>query len=443
MKSRRTRLRPPRISADDARSGGGIALALYRGVTRVLSPAVLRARARRGKEDAGRLTERTGLASRERPEGTLVWIHGASVGESLSSLPLISALLERSGRHVLVTTGTLASAQLMKERLPPHAFHQYVPIDSRLYVRRFLAHWRPDLALFVESELWPNLILETRDAGVPMALVNGRVSERSFRGWRYARGLARRLLSAFDMCLAQDSVVAARLTALGVRSVKIAGSLKADAPPLPADETAFSAFLAAAGARPLFLAASTHPGEEELVLQAAEALRKQRPDALTVIVPRHPTRGPEIETLAKSRGYATLRRATGALPASETQVYVADTLGELGLFYRAADFAFLGGSLVPHGGQNPLEAARLETAVITGPYTHNFEEIFRVLLDAQGEGRVNSVKELSQLVLRLSGDPAASARLGARAKEAVMSLRGALTATIETAEALLASHARA
>ena len=404
---------------------------------------MLRGRAKRGKEDSSRLSERMGVPSHERPQGTLVWIHGASVGESLSALPLIAALLEAPNRHVLVTTGTQASAQLMKERLPPRAVHQYVPIDSRLYVRRFLAHWRPDLALFVESELWPNLILETRAAGVPMALVNGRLSEKSFRGWRYARGLARRLLSAFDLCLVQDSVVAERLTALGARSVRIAGSLKADAPPLPLDEAAFSAFLAATGARPLFLAASTHPGEEERVLHAAAALRKQRPDALTIIVPRHTARGPDIEALAKSRGFAALRRTGGALPSSETQVYVADTLGELGLFYRAADFAFLGGSLVPHGGQNPLEAARLETAVITGPYTHNFEEIFRVLLDAQGEGRVRSTEELSALVLRLIGDPGSAARLGARAKEAVMSLRGALTATVETAEALLASHARA
>jgi 3-deoxy-D-manno-octulosonic-acid transferase len=339
-----------------------------------------------------------------------------------------------------VTTGTVTSAKMMEERLPPRAFHQYVPIDSRKAVRRFLAHWRPDLALFIESELWPNLILETRGRGVPMALVNARLSERSFRGWSRAPGLARRLLSAFDLCLAQDEGVARRLMALGASSVQIAGSLKADAPPLPVDETSLSALRAAVGARRLFLAASTHPGEEEAVMRAAHALRKNGLDALTIIVPRHPARGAEIEALAKSHGLMAVRRATGAPPSPETKLYVADTMGELGLFYRAAPFAFLGGSLVPHGGQNPLEPARLGTAIVTGPHTHNFEEIFPVLLAAQGDGLVHSAEDLSRLVQKLIADPVATAQLGARAKSASDCLRGALSATIAAAETLI-THA--
>src|SRR5258705_13650549 len=206
MNSRGTKLRRPHIAADAPGWAAESALALYRGAWGVASaaaPVVLRARAKRGKEDPARLDERRGVPSRERPKGTLIWIHGASVGESLAALPLVSALLEKPGRHVLVTTGTVTSAKMMEERLPPRAFHQYVPIDSRKAVRRFLTHWRPDLALFVESELWPNLILETRARGVPMALVNARLSERSFRGWSRAPGLARRLPSAFDLVLAQ------------------------------------------------------------------------------------------------------------------------------------------------------------------------------------------------------------------------------------------------
>ena len=445
MRFRRTRLRPQPISVEGAR-GGGVALALYRGAMCALSPAapaLLRGRAGRGKEEQARLAERWGTPSRARPEGTLVWIHGASIGESLAALPLVSALLDKPDRHVLVTTGTVTSAQMMAERLPPRAFHQYVPIDTRACVRRFLAHWRPDLALFVESELWPNLILETRERGVPMALVNARLSARSFRGWTYAPGLARRILSAFDACLAQDAEIARRLIGLGAHVVRIAGSLKADAPPLPVDEAALAAFRAALGARPVFLAASTHPGEDVALLEAAAGVRTSCADALTVIVPRHPARGREIETLAVERGFPAARRATGALPASGTQIYVADTLGELGLFYRTAHFAFLGGSLVPHGGQNPLEPARLGTAILTGPYTHNFEEIFRVLLNAQGEGRVSSGDELSALAARLIADPAAAVRIGILAKEAAASLGGALAATVETAETLLASDARA
>jgi 3-deoxy-D-manno-octulosonic-acid transferase len=254
--------------------------------------------------------------------------------------------------------------------------------------------------------------------------------------------LARRLLSSFDLCLAQDEGVARRLTALGASSVQITGSLKADAPPLPVVDASLSAFRAAVGTRPLFLAASTHPGEEEAVLRAAEELRKKGSDALTIIVPRHPARGPEIEALARAHSLIASRRATGALPSPDVQLYVADTMGELGLFYRVAPFAFLGGSLVPHGGQNPLEAARLGTAIVTGPHTHNFEEIFSLLLAAQAEGRVHSAEELATLVQKLIADPAAASQLGARAKSASDCLGGALSATIAAAETLIA-HAHA
>jgi 3-deoxy-D-manno-octulosonic-acid transferase len=441
MNSRETKLRRRHISA---KAEG--ALALYRSawsVASAVAPLVLRARAKRGKEDPARLGERRGIASRERPTGTLIWIHGASVGESLAALPLVSALLEKPNRHVLVTTGTVTSAQLMAERLPPRAFHQYAPLDAALSVRRFLKHWRPDLALFIESELWPNLILETRAQGVPMALINARLSERSFRGWHRAKPLARRLLSSFDECLAQDDRVADRLRALGATSVRVAGSLKADAPPLPADQNAFNAFLTALGPRPIFLAASTHPGEEEQLLQIAQDLRAPHANALTIIVPRHPARGPEIEALALARGFSVKRRGTGALPEAGTEIYIADTLGELGLFYRAAKFAFLGGSLVEHGGQNPLEPARLGIAVLTGPHTHNFEEIFEALLGAQGEGRAQNVAQLRALALGLICNPVAAARLGASAKAAAERLGGALDRSVELSETLLADHARA
>jgi 3-deoxy-D-manno-octulosonic-acid transferase len=196
------------------------------------------------------------------------------------------------------------------------------------------------------------------------------------------------------------------------------------------------------GARPIFLAASTHPGEEELVLQSASELRKIYHDLLTVIVPRHPHRGEEIGVLAGARDFSSVRRATGALSGPATQVYIADTMGELGLFYRAAPFAFLGGSLVPKGGQNPLEPARLGTPVIAGPYTQNFEEIFRVLLEAQGWGRVKSPAELTKLVLNLMADPARAPQFGTLAKTASNSLSGALAVTLETAEKLLAQNAR-
>lgn len=334
--------------------GGTLGLTLYRGawgLAAPLVPLILRSRAKRGKEEVKRLSERLGRASLPRPPGKLIWIHCASVGEALAALALVSALLEKADCHVLVTTGTVTSAQLMAQRLPPRAIHQYAPLDSGRATKRFLDHWHPDLALFVESELWPNLIVEGHTRGMKMALVNARLSQRSFRRWRMAPGLVKRLLCSFDECLAQDAGVAGRLTALGAPSVRITGSLKADAPPLPVDEAALQAFSSALGVRPLFLAASTHPGEDEILLDVAKALHGFGSNALTVIVPRHPRRGPEIEALARARGFTAARRATGALPAPETQIYIADTLGELGLFYRVTNFAFLGGSLVPHGGQ--------------------------------------------------------------------------------------------
>jgi 3-deoxy-D-manno-octulosonic-acid transferase len=293
--------------------------------------------------------------------------------------------------------------------------------------------------LFVESEFWPNLILETHARGVPMALINARISERSFRGWSRAGALAKRLLSSFDACLAQDNATGGRLKALGAKSVTVSGSLKADAAPLPIDDAKLEEFRAAVGARPLFIAASTHPGEETLLLDVA--LRLRPTNAVTVIVPRHPERGPEIEADAVAKGLAARRRSTGALPESTTDVYIADTLGELGLFYRAAPFAFLGGSLVPHGGQNPLEPARLGTAVVTGPHTYNFEETFRVLLAAQGEGLVRTAEDLHAVVMRLIDDLPLAHHLGERAQMAAAGMGGALKHTLDVAEALLAHHA--
>ena len=423
---------------------GGVELSLYRALGFALSPLArpwLRARTSRGKEEPSRIGERFGFASRERPPGALIWIHGASVGECLAALPLIDRLLAKGGRCVLVTSGTVTSAKLMDERLPARAFHQYVPLDFAAGVRRFLDHWRPDLALLVESELWPNLVLETRACGIPMALVNARLSEKSFRGWRRST-LARRMLSAFDVCLAQNEDIAKRLTALGAPRVTISGSIKADAPPLPADVSALTAFKMATHGRPIFLAASTHRGEDEIVLDAARDVRTTAPGLLTVIVPRHPQRGADIATLARSRGFDSIQRSLNGEINPHTDVYVADTLGELGLFYRAAPFAFLGGSLVAHGGQNPLEPARLGVAVITGPHTENFSDIFKTLLNAQGLGVIPSGSGLAPLVARLAGDPGLAARLGEQARVAAESLSGALSRTLDSVEGLIDGHAR-
>ena len=420
-----------------------LTLTAYRLFTHALTPLVpiaLRQRALRGKEDRERMRERLGHAGRARPGGQLIWIHGASVGETLAILPLIDALLEEADRSVLVTSGTVTSAKLMAERLPPRALHQFAPVDAPSVTARFLDHWRPDAALFVDSEIWPNILTGARMRSIPLALINGRISARSFAGWRRFRRSAARLFANYDVCLAQDAATAERLSALGARRVEVTGSLKADAAPLPADPTRLNALLEAIGSRPVLLAVSTHPGEDETILPAHDALRRQHSDLLTIIAPRHPERGGEIMMLAGDR--ATRQRSKSELPDSNTAVYVADTLGELGLFYRLAPFAFIGGSLIPHGGQNPLEPARLHCAVMTGPHTQNFTVAYDAILSAQGAGRVHSSGEIATLAGRLIDNPANARTMGDAAADAAAKLGGAVEKTRAAVEHLLA-HARA
>ena len=419
------------------------ALLAYRFATTALAPVarlVLLARARTGKEDMARLSERFGRASSARPPGELVWIHGASIGECISALPLIDKLLEFFGRSVLVTSGTVTSAKLMQQRLPERALHQYVPIDGPSAVAKFLDHWRPDAALFVDSELWPNLLLSARKQGVRLALINARMSARAFAGWRRAPRTARRILGCFETCLAQDEASAVRLASLGASDVRVCGNLKADARPEPPDPATLAALEHAIAGRPILLAASTHPGEDETILPAHDALRERYPALLTIIAPRHPARGTEIAMLCGSR--AALRRSDGCLPQAETAVYVADTIGELPLLYRLATFAFIGGSLVRHGGQNPLEAARLGRAVMAGPHTENFSDVYEAILAAQGAGRVRSCADIVANADRWLADSGEAQAAGAAAASAAAALGGALEKTRIVIEAMLA-HAPA
>jgi 3-deoxy-D-manno-octulosonic-acid transferase len=403
----------------------------YRLATALLAPAaplLLRRRILRGKENSERSDERLGHASRPRPEGTLVWVHGASVGECLAALPLIEALDESLHCKVLVTSGTVTSAKLMHDRLPVHAIHQFVPIDTPAATARFLDHWQPQVGLFVDSDIWPNLVLNARQRGVKLALVNARMSERSYQSWRWVQAAAGELLSCFSACMAQDEEIAARFRGLGTPDVRVVGSLKADAPVLPADREKLAALRAAIGDRPVLLAAQTHAGEEETVLPAHDALRKQFPGLLSIIVPRHPERAPDIAMLCGAR--PTRRRAAGELPGASTAVYIADTMGELGLFYRLAPFAFVGGSLIRHGGQNPLEPAKLGCAVLAGPHTFNFTTAYDAVFAAQGCGRVDGSAEIATLAARLLGDAAEARRLGQAAAAGAKELGGAVAKTV-------------
>jgi 3-deoxy-D-manno-octulosonic-acid transferase len=380
---------------------------LYGAAGRLAAPGLrllLARRVRAGKELPARLAERYGVASSPRPPGKLVWLHAASVGETMSILPVIAALA--GDAEVLLTTGTLTSAALAAERLPVHARHQFVPLDVPDWINRFLNHWKPDCAVFVESELWPGLLGAIDARAIPRLLINARMSARSAKRWRVLPGAARRLLGGFRLVHAQSAADAANFVALGVDDVKSWGNLKFCSPALPADEAAL-AELRAIMPEPLWLAASTHPGEEAIVIAAHQILLAEFPDLLTIIVPRHPDRGPEIAALAAGR-----LRSRRELPGAGG-IYVADTLGELGLFYRLAPFVFIGNSLPGCcGGHNVIEPARLARAVIAGPHLENFAEAAFLLRAAGALVEVADATGLAAAVRRWLANPAAAAAAG-------------------------------
>ena len=412
----------------------GAKLRAYRGLTRLLrpvAPLLLAARARRGKEDPSRRGERYGTASLPRTQGPLVWLHAASVGETNTILPLMAALAEARPRlNLLLTTGTVTSAKLAAARLGARAVHQYVPLDSPDYMRRFLDHWRPDLAILAESEIWPNMILETAARGVPLTLVNARMSKTSFRRWRANPGVARPLFSRFRHVLAQNAEFAERFSILGAGDARAIGNLKVDVPPLPVDTPRLVELERAIHGRPLWLAASTHEGEDEIVIAAHRRIGGRLPGALAVIAPRHPARGPAIAGLARAAGLQVRLRSAGELPDDATDIYVADTIGELGTLYRLAPLALIGGSLIAHGGHNPIEAIRLDCAVLTGPHWFNFTDTFEELARGRAVETVATAEQLAGAVERLLADQGQIEAMRRRATSACATLAGALPRTL-------------
>ena len=344
-------------------------------------PLYLRLRVWKGREEVGRLQERYGKGTLKRPEGQLIWIHAASVGESLSTLPLIDLLVKHDKKtHVLLTTGTISSANLMKERLPNRAFHQYAPIDHFKYVRNFFNCWNPDIGIWTESEFWPNLVIEAKNHGVPIGLINGRISDKSFRGWKRLGKMISIIIRKFDFCLGQTENDTRRLGILGAKKYEYLGNLKFSSPPLPVNKQELLHLSAQIQDRPCWLAASTHKGEEEIVAHVHQKLKASYNSILTVIVPRHPERGDEIfETLRQYNNFKISRRSLSNSINSDTDIYLADTIGELGLFFSLSKITFMGKSLVPLGGQNPIEPLKLGSSVIHGPHMSNFTEIVKEL----------------------------------------------------------------
>lgn len=344
-------------------------------------------REKRGKEDPARLSERLGQPGRERPKGPLLWFHALSVGESLALLALLDRILDRHGdTRILLTTGTRTSAEaLARQNLPKRVIHQMVPIDARAPVRRFLDHWQPDLAVFAELDFWPALMSETHRRRIPMALINSRMSDHNFQKRKSGAALFRDLLDMFEIALVQDDGTRDRFIALGCDPAKISvlGALKGAPRPLPADAETLSQFHTLLADRPVWLAASTEAREQETVIDAHRDVLAQNPNALLILAPRHPSEADHIaDTLSRS-DLTFVRRSAGDTLTPKTQVLLADTIGEMGLWYRLSPVTFMGHSLKTTEpvlrGKNPFEAAVLDTALIHGPNVVDFEESYDAL----------------------------------------------------------------
>ena len=362
-------------------------LLLYKVMTYLGTPflgLLLHYRLSRGKEDKKRLGERRGIPSRTSPKGHLVWLHAASVGEAQSALILIEKiLLMAPATNFLVTSGTTTSAALMEKRLPEQAFHQYYPLDNPVWVNRFLDYWQPDLALWMESELWPNMLQAIKTNHIPAVLVNARLSNKSFGRWVIFKAMARKLLSTFSLVMTQTEQDATHYKSLGADNVIVTDNIKNSAAPLPVNPTDLEALLNVTKNRPLWLYASTHDGEEAMACRLHTELKEKHPDLLTIIVPRHPERRQEIKQQCKIMGLKTfLRGVNKDLPLKDTDIYIADTLGELGLFYRLSPIAMIGRSFSNDGGggHNPIEAAQLGCAVLTGPNIQYQTQLFDDML---------------------------------------------------------------
>lgn len=417
-------------------------ISAYRGCARALTPLfnlLFLLRSRSGKEIPARKGERFGYPQTPRPEGSLVWIHAASVGETMSVLPLIDRLAE-AGHKVLLTTVTVTAAELAQQRLPDGAQHQFVPYDAPGPIARFLAHWSPDLVMVVESEIWPCLFDQMRRRATPFVLLNGRLSDRSHRSWSRLPKIARYIFQCLDLVLAQSDADARRFKRLGCKRVAIPGNLKFDATDPAVDGDELARLKAELGERPVWLAALTHSGEDDIALAVHERLRQTIPDLLLMLVPRHPARADDIAELVSDRQLGLARRSRGEPISASTDVYLGDTLGEMGLFYSLAPVTFLGGSFTDAGGHNPVEAALSGSALVTGPRVSNARAVYKDFWIGNAAGKAETPEELGVRIGRLLSEPAKAQRQAGRARTLVEAGRGTLDKSLDYLAPYLDGH---
>ncbi|GHC67917.1 lipid IV(A) 3-deoxy-D-manno-octulosonic acid transferase [Limoniibacter endophyticus] len=415
-----------------------MALSAYRYAGAVVYPFLggyISWRARKGKEEHHRRRERYGFASVERPVGPLVWVHAASVGETGAVIPLTERLLDL-GINVVLTTGTVTSARLAEERLGDRVIHQYVPLDLKTAVSRFLEHWHPDLAIFAESEIWPMTVLELGERSIPQVLVNARLSDRSFASWKKRSYVAEALLEKLAHVIAQSEDDAERFRQLGARPVTVSGNLKVDTKVPPVDERTLHLLMRQVGNRPVWAAISTHDGEEQMAARIHRNLHEYHSRLLTILVPRHPDRADQITRMLTTQGLTVARRSLNEPIEANTDIYLGDTIGEMGLYLRLTEVAYVGRSmaLAVSGGQNPLEPAILETAILSGPNIGNFRDSYQ-RLEEEGAARiVNTPGELEEAIDLLLTNNNQREKMMLAAARTVEDMKGALNITLSTLE---------
>lgn len=416
-----------------------LALGTYRWAGAIIFPMVgayVAFRASKGKEERGRQGERYGVASVARPSGPLVWVHAASVGETSAVTPLVEAIVEM-GIHVVLTTGTVTSAKMVQDRLGDRVIHQYVPLDLKPAVDRFLTHWQPDLAVICESEIWPMTILELGTRRVPQVLVNGRLSDRSFAAWHKRASIAEALFENLAHVVAQSDVDGERFRTLGARPVTVSGNLKVDTAVPPVDNSQLAELQGMIGSRKTWAAISTHQGEEEIVSQVHQMLKARHRDLLTILVPRHPDRAAEVAAQIEAMGMKVALRSRNDPIEPETDIFIGDTIGDMGLYLRMAEIAFVGRSLTAQGGQNPLEPAMLKSAILSGRNVQNFRDSYQRLIKNGAAKLVRDKDMLAGAVNYLFNNPAERQVMIDAGLKTVEDMRGSLSRTMTALEPFL------
>ena len=413
---------------------------IYRLLSNIIAPVIriiVFVRMKNSKEDPLRVKERFGIALKDRPEGDLIWFHAASVGESLSILTLIKTIKAKyEAVNILVTTSTLTSARMMESTLPDGCIHQFSVHDVNAWVKAFLHHWSPNLVFFVEQEIWPNMIKKIKQREVPFWLINASISQSSFEKWLIVKNFAKEVLMQFNGIFPKSKTDADRLKQLGLTNIMDIANLKYSSQPLSYKKEDLKELKGSIGKRHFWLATSTHPGEEALIEQAHKIILKQFPDALCIIAPRHPNRA---DRLSKELDLKTQQRSLKPKVIKDTQIYIADTMGELGLFYELANFAFVGGSLTPIGGHNIIEPAKQHCVAIVGPYVSNFQDLLEEFKNSKACITIENVDELAQIVIKYLKDDSKLKEISMNANELIENQ----TNIINTYMQLIEKHLRA